>query len=434
MTNIIDIKKLPVREGKTSDTYLTLSQEGDLTRTTIVIPEGGNTDNVDLTDYYTKSEVDNLISNIEIPEGGTTGGVTEEWVEANYVNKERIGIIGSVKKYTTKAYYYNDSGEPVYLVYEEVTTTDVRNRNIEVYNKYIEGKIDVLFYKEYKDIEITTSYNAELGKDVTYETPKFVTYPTFSQLNDDAVEFMYYEISTYNGETTTSTMTKKLTNKGTIGNLLLFEDADIKMLSINLDDTKKKLKTNDFDLSAEKAIVLEISGTNEMNYTYNRKVILNYFHQDGVDGYYKWWGFFNENTIISYEFTQEDKNNGVQLSPIFTTINSGGAEGGAGKGLVQGAYTNYYQDSAMVQLLASNHLGRDTVEEAYNNNRVLYVGVTDNPSGYPSTKKYIPVTIEAHYNADARVTGYTVWGWYSKTQTITWEIDDTVNSVWGTIE
>jgi hypothetical protein len=108
--------------------------------------------------------------------------------------------------------------------------------------------------------------------------------------------------------------------------------------------------------------------------------------------------------------------------------------GGAGKGLVQGAYTNYYQDSAMVQLLAHNQIGRDTVEEAYNNNRVLYVSVTDNTSSPPRTEKRIPVTIEAHINADARVTGYTVWGWYSKTQTITWEIDDTVNSVWGTIE
>lgn len=424
MTNIIDIKKLPVREGKTSDTYLTLSQEGDLTRTTIVIPEGGNTDNVDLTDYYTKSEVDNLISNIEIPEGGTTGGVTEEWVEANYVNKERIGFIGNVKKYTTKAYYYDDNGVPVYIVYEDVTTNDIRNRNIEVYNKYIEGKIDVLFYKEYKNNETTTSYDAELGKDVTYETPKFAITPTFSQLSGDGVEFMYYQINTYNGETHTSTLAKRLTDKGTVGTLRFIDNTDIKMLTVNLYEGEPKLKANDFDLPYEKVLLLEIAGNNDSG-GYNRKVILNYSFQtvgDWAKSYYKWWGFFNENTIISYEFTEQDKNNGIELTPTFTTISSGGAEGGNTDNV---DLTDYYTKSEVDSLIqapivyyGSTLVGVD-VYSAWQSNKPQFMNLSSVDDTGMIYEGFFPLNISMGNGLEEMK----VFGWLDESTIVKWVLN-----------
>lgn len=63
----------------------------------VTVPDGSD---VDLSDYYTKSEVDGLIDGIDVSGGGNvdlTGYATEEWVGDNYYNKTYVdGIVSNV--------------------------------------------------------------------------------------------------------------------------------------------------------------------------------------------------------------------------------------------------------------------------------------------------------------------------------------------------
>lgn len=63
----------------------------------VTVPDGSD---VDLSDYYTKSEVDGLIDGIDVSGGGNVdlaGYATEEWVGDNYYNKTYVdGIVSNV--------------------------------------------------------------------------------------------------------------------------------------------------------------------------------------------------------------------------------------------------------------------------------------------------------------------------------------------------
>lgn len=93
---------------------------------------------------------------------------------------------------------------------------------------------------------------------------------------------------------------------------------------------------------------------------------------------------------------------------------------------------NYILEDTAIVALSTGYLNRQVVEKARNEYKALFVQVAQ--GNHPSTTKRIPVTIEAHTDSNADITGYTVWGWYSKTQTITWTFSMTNTDVYYTIE
>lgn len=86
-----------------------------------------------------------------------------------------------------------------------------------------------------------------------------------------------------------------------------------------------------------------------------------------------------------------------------------------------------YEDSAIVAY-SSSHLEKEIVAKAWAESKALFVNLGSD------VKKQIPVSIEAKYNSNTEIIGYEVWGWYSKTQTITWVFGKDSTSVTPTIE
>ena len=145
MSNFIDINKLPVTEGKQNDTYIGISQEGGVIRTTIEMSgdvdlEGYATEDwVNSKDYATKDYVNDAISNIDIPEGGGTStdagtyilecvqGVDySEW----WLNPETYEMEWIIEKFLE----YNQDEE-------------LKNHNKEVIDAILAGKCKTLYYK-----------------------------------------------------------------------------------------------------------------------------------------------------------------------------------------------------------------------------------------------------------------------------------------------
>lgn len=102
MSKYIDVNKLPIIQGTENDTYIAVSERGEVIRTTIEIP--------DLNDYYTKTQVDNKVAKIE---SELTGYATEQWVKQqgyvtdsdvnDYVGNEIGQIEERFNDYYTKA-------------------------------------------------------------------------------------------------------------------------------------------------------------------------------------------------------------------------------------------------------------------------------------------------------------------------------------------
>ena len=93
---------------------------------------------------------------------------------------------------------------------------------------------------------------------------------------------------------------------------------------------------------------------------------------------------------------------------------------------------NYILEDSAIVALSTGYLNRRIVEKAWEEHRALFVDVSQ--GNHPSTSKRIPVIIEEHINSNTETTGYTVWGWYNKTQTITWTFNMTTTDVYYTIE
>lgn len=126
-------------KGKNSKIYIP--------RTKITNVTGGN-NTTDLTDYYTKEEVDELIENVEVD---LTGYATEQWVENNFATNEYVDSELSNKNYVTQEWVeqqgYLTSVPDEYIteseLEEELKNIDYSLPTIKVTeNETIEGDVE----------------------------------------------------------------------------------------------------------------------------------------------------------------------------------------------------------------------------------------------------------------------------------------------------
>jgi hypothetical protein len=89
--NAINIQDLAVTPQDDDNTYIGIDENGNLIRTKIELSSGEG-DDVDLSNYYTKTEVDDKIENIDIPEVDLS----------NYYTKTEIdNTVGDINKILT---------------------------------------------------------------------------------------------------------------------------------------------------------------------------------------------------------------------------------------------------------------------------------------------------------------------------------------------
>lgn len=62
--NYIDVNELVISSQDVDNTYIALNENGELVRTKIATGGGGEGGSVDLSNYYTKTEIDGLIGDI----------------------------------------------------------------------------------------------------------------------------------------------------------------------------------------------------------------------------------------------------------------------------------------------------------------------------------------------------------------------------------
>lgn len=97
--NIIDVQQLEITPQDADNTYLGIDENGQLIRTKIELSSGGGES--DLSNYYTKSEVDEKIENIDIPEVDLS----------NYYTKQEINNKGYVTDSDVNDYVGNEIGQ-----------------------------------------------------------------------------------------------------------------------------------------------------------------------------------------------------------------------------------------------------------------------------------------------------------------------------------
>lgn len=97
--NIIDVQQLEITPQDADNTYLGIDENGQLIRTKIEFSSGGGES--DLSNYYTKSEVDEKIENIDIPEVDLS----------NYYTKQEINNKGYVTDSDVNDYVGNEIGQ-----------------------------------------------------------------------------------------------------------------------------------------------------------------------------------------------------------------------------------------------------------------------------------------------------------------------------------
>ena len=98
--NYIDVNELVISSQDADNTYIALNEYGDIVRTKIAAG-GGEGGYVDLSDYYTKSEVDKKIENID----------TSEVDLSNYYTKQEINNKGFVTDSDVNDYVGNEIGQ-----------------------------------------------------------------------------------------------------------------------------------------------------------------------------------------------------------------------------------------------------------------------------------------------------------------------------------
>jgi hypothetical protein len=98
--NAINIQDLAVTPQDDDNTYIGIDENGNLIRTKIELSSGEG-DDVDLSNYYTKTEVDDKIENIDIPEVDLS----------NYYTKQEINSKGYVTDSDVNDYVGNEIGQ-----------------------------------------------------------------------------------------------------------------------------------------------------------------------------------------------------------------------------------------------------------------------------------------------------------------------------------
>lgn len=96
MNDYIDLSRLAISSQDEDNTYIGIDENGNVVRTKIAVGDG-NVD-VDLSDYYTKSEVDKKIDNIDVPEVDLS----------NYYTKQEINNKGYVTDSDVNEYVGNE--------------------------------------------------------------------------------------------------------------------------------------------------------------------------------------------------------------------------------------------------------------------------------------------------------------------------------------
>lgn len=120
--NIIDVQQLEITPQDADNTYLGIDENGHLIRTKIELSSGGGES--DLSNYYTKSEVDEKIENIDIPEVDLSNYYTKSEVDekienidipevdlSNYYTKQEINNKGYVTDSDVNDYVGNEIGQ-----------------------------------------------------------------------------------------------------------------------------------------------------------------------------------------------------------------------------------------------------------------------------------------------------------------------------------
>lgn len=351
---------------------------------------------VDLSSYYTKEEVDALIANINLGDGATIESIVANEV-ANQLTDNFKTINGESILGEGDITIQGGSSYEVYTIEGRNMTTDEWN---EINNNLRNGIPCYISYSNQYNIYGWASYN-EFSASISVTTAK-----------EQAIWFQYGGVEFYSLENTGG-------GSGNIGELyyptitsptivgeMTFNDEQLphEDISESVYCNFKARKTQSKDLWVNNIHI----GTN----TDTIKIASPYYEStenmsDGAQEVYA-------------EFTTEGiKENGKYLEEKY-----------AGKGFITHPNNigNYgYEDSAIVAY-GVIHLEKAIVAKAWAENKALFVTLGGD------VKKQIPVSIETKYNSDLEITGYEVWGWYSKTQTITWVFGKDSTSVTPTIE
>ena len=127
---------------------------------------------IDITDYYTKSEIDDKFANIDIPEGGEDG----------------VYFLEPVEDIRHHKYIYNkESGtvETEYDYLEEYEGSARQQHNLEVAKACIEGKVKSLFIKmKYKEEYLFTEVENGYSYELYYQYKTIPLSFTFNELMD----------------------------------------------------------------------------------------------------------------------------------------------------------------------------------------------------------------------------------------------------------
>lgn len=155
--NYIDVNELIVSSQDADNTYIALNEYGEIVRTKIAVGgEGGSVD-VDLSDYYTKSEVDYKIAHIEHPKVDLS----------NYYTKQEINNKGFVTDSDVNDYVGNEIGQ-----LEEIINTKqnqlVSGDNIKTVNgQSLLGSGDITI--EAPEVDLSDYYTKEEIEDIIDE-------------------------------------------------------------------------------------------------------------------------------------------------------------------------------------------------------------------------------------------------------------------------
>lgn len=415
---------------------------------------------LDLTDYYTKAETDELISNINLGDSSTISSIVSTEVSNqltdnfktingetiigegdivieggadvdlnNYYTKEetdtaisegkRIGILECIEQLYD---FKNDA----WIQYGE---DDRQSHNATVIQNALNGAYDIVVYKYF--FEQANSQNVFIYVPLTFRYPSHDGYFRATGL---------LEPNEYAGSSSAKLIHMMMNNDGSVNSFgvddvnLLSSGSGGDMSNLGIVTIQSFTVQNECYFNNGEASVDNASGIAtafKVGRIATNKLWVNELHMPNGGTEVGKINFTTTNYNVPENTTDSEK--------IVASIDAEGniyegttklSEKYAGKGFIRDTdnTVNYgYEDSAIVAY-ASSHLEKSIVAKSWNEGKALFVNMGGD------VKKQIPVSIEAKYNSDVEIVGYEVWGWYSKTQTITWVFDENSTSVTPTIE